>query len=346
MPVRTSRRLLVGLVAAIAALSACDDAGVTPTTSPQPTSTQALPGQVLVYGFEPGDIYTYSVELSQHIVLSSEGSAEAVAEQDIPGEVDVTVTAEGTFVYTASAAASGYSLAIDGKFDNVSVTGTADGETVDDPSDLPQLGTIQPISEVIEVDGRGRVISDPATTPAIGATPLTGLGGDLVRWVGPVLTDEPVSVGSTWTENSTDPTLGDEPVETTLTATLGGTETVEDTETLVIEIESTTGQADIDLAEFFAGFVGAFADPDDPESEAKGKALADQLVFHITIAPSSSEGTAWFDPEAGLALRSVSTGPPTVFDMEVALPDEDTGELETYNMHLELTQTLEYSLVP
>ncbi|MGH8912856.1 MAG: hypothetical protein ACRDVD_10100, partial [Acidimicrobiia bacterium] len=90
-------------------------------------------------------------------------------------------------------------------------------------------------------------------------------------------------------------------------------------------------------------FMGAFADPEDPESDFE--AMADQLVFRMTIAPSSSEGTTSFQPDRGLALRSTTAGPPTVFQMEVALPDEDTGELETYEMRLEVAQTIDYTLV-
>jgi hypothetical protein len=32
--------------------------------------------------------------------------------------------------------------------------------------------------------------------------------------------------------------------------------------------------------------------------------------------------------------------------MEVAMPDEETGELQSYSMRLDVTQALDYTLVP
>lgn len=352
-------RLLAAVLVLGVLAATCDGSGSAVSTdgSADPTtqgSTQPPPtaqGQVLSYGFEAGDTYTYDLALDQHIVLESEGSTAAISEDDLPTSADVTVTATGKFVYEVSAGPEEgtYSVAIDGSFTDVTVDGTADGEPVDDVADIEQLGTIDPVSTVVVVDSQGRVTQGP-TSPTdalgLGATPLAGLSGDLGRMVGPVLSAEPVAVGDTWTETSTDPNLGDEPVETTVIATLSGTESIDGVETLVIEVESSTGEANIDLAEFFAGFMGAFTDPDDPQATADLEEMADNIVFRITIAPSSGQETTWFDPEVGLALRSTTTGPPTVFRMEVALPDEDTGELESYDMHLDVAQTLDYTLVP
>lgn len=334
-------------------LAACDGGGGDPVTTGAPGTTTPptteVEGEVLAYEFEAGDTHTYSVSLTQHIVLSSEGSSEAVGEEGIPGEMDVTIAADGTFEYAVSAGPTPetYSLAIDGTFANVEVSGTVDGEAADDPSDLEGLGAIQPVSTVVVVDSQGRVTSDPNSPTAsigLGATPLTGLGGDLSRWVGPVLSADPVTVGSTWTETSVDESIGDEPVETTLTATITGTEAGDGFETFVIATDTATGQADIDLTEFFAGFLGAFNDPDDPDAQAELEEMLDQLVFRITIEPSTSEGTSWFDPGAGLARRSVVDGSPTRFRMDVRVPDEETGELESFTMDLEVTQSLEYVL--
>jgi len=352
-----SIRLLAVVLAVAVGVAACDDSGSTDSTGTSgpsistsaPESTADMPQrELLSYGFEVGDVYSYDVALEQHILLESEGADEAIGDQGVPASADVIVTAAGRFAYEVSAGpdTESYSVAIEGSFSDVAIEGTADGEQVADASDIEQLGVIEPVSTVVVVDSLGRLTQDPTSPTGVlglGATPLTGLSGDLGRMVGPVLSPEPVTVGDTWTETYTETNLGDEPVETTLTATLTGTETVDGAETLVIDTESRTGQADIDLAEFFAGFMGAFADPEDPEADFE--AMADQLVFRITIAPSSTEGTTWFRPESGLALRSTTTGPPTAFQMEVALPDEDTGELETYEMRLEVAQTIDYTLV-
>lgn len=313
--------------------------------------TDSGEARLLEYGFETGQKYAYDLALEQHIALQSEGTAEAVGEEGVPESADVTVTATGTFTFEVVAGPTDgtYSVTVNGSFPDSTVEGTVDGEPVDDASDIDELGVIQPVSTSVVVDSQGRVLDDstsPSDALGLGATPLAGLSGDLGRIVGPIFSAEPVSVGDTWTETTTDTVLGDAPVDTVMEATLTGEETLDGAETLVISTTSTTGQAEIDLADFFAEFMGAFADPDDPEAQAELEQAIDQLVFRITIDPSSTEGTTWFDPEQGVAARSTTSGPPTTFRMEVAMPDEETGELQSYRMRLDVTQSLDYTLVP
>jgi hypothetical protein len=351
------RRVL--LVALCLFVAACESTGQ-PNDTDQPgaseptgstTPTDSGEARLLEYGFEAGEVYTYDLALEQHIVLQSEGTADAIGEEGVPASADVTVTATGTFTFEFAAGPEDgtYSVTVTGSFPDSTVEGKVDGEPVDDAADIDELGVIQPVSTVVVVDSRGRILDDstsPSDALGLGATPLAGLSGDLGRMVGPVLPAEPVAVGDTWTETTTDTVLGDAPVDTVMEATLTGKETLDGADTLVIGTTSTTGQAEIDLADFFAEFMGAFADPDDPEAQARLEEAIDQLVFRITIAPSSSESTTWFDAEQGVAVRSTTSGPPTTFRMEVAMPDEETGELQNYSMLLDVTQTLDYTLVP
>jgi hypothetical protein len=345
------------LVALCLFVAACESTGQ-PNDTDQPGSSEPAASttptdagaRLLEYGFEAGQVYTYDLALEQHIVLQSEGTADAIGEEGVPESADVTVTATGTFSFEVAAGPGEgtYSVTVNGTFPDSTVEGTVDGEPVDDATDIDELGVIQPVSTVVVVDSPGRILDDstsPSDALGLGATPLAGLSGDLGRIVGPILPAEPVTVGDTWTETTTDTVLGDAPVDTVMEATLTGKEALAGADTLVIGTTSTTGQADMDLADFFAEFMGAFADPDDPEAQAQLDRAIDQLVFRITIDPSSSESTTWFDPEQGVAARSTTSGPPSTFRMEVAMPDEETGELQGYSMRLDVTQALDYTLV-
>src|SRR5680860_672836 len=112
MSTASIRLLAVVLVVAVG-VAACDDSGTTDSTGtdgsatstsvPESTAGTPPPGRLLSYGFEVGDVYNYDVALEQHIVLESEGAAEAIGDQGVPASADVIVTATGRFVYEVSA---------------------------------------------------------------------------------------------------------------------------------------------------------------------------------------------------------------------------------------------------
>ncbi|CAN5798104.1 hypothetical protein BH23ACT5_BH23ACT5_24470 [soil metagenome] len=335
-----SIRVLV--CAALVACSACtSDTQVTPeTTAPDPIEEVDL-----AYDFTAGTSLTYRVEIEQQLVLETDGSSSAAAEEGIPVSANVTIEAVGTFTYTFSDGTdeATHTVDIDGQFDEVTVTGIIDGEDVDDPSDIAELGTIEPVAVTVVVDDRGRVVDDttlPSDPMGFGMAPLSGLSGDLRRLPGPVLPEGPVSQGDTWTEAVEAPGMGDTPAMTTVTATLTGTEVVEGIESTVIESTTEVEEVVVDLSEFFAGFLGAFADPDDDAGEVD--ALIDQIEFRITMEPSTSIATAWLD-SAGRIVRSTTDGP-TALRMVVALPDEQSGEVENFELSLDVSQAIVYTL--
>ena len=298
------------------------------------------------YGFTAGDSYTYSLDMSEHVVLDTQGVASAVTDQQIPGTADVQIDATGTFVYTVAAGTDPgtYQLTIEGDFSDIGVSGTADGQKVTQPSDLPGLGSISPVSKTIVVDSRGQVLDqsqDPQDLFGLGGTPLASLSGDLGQFVGPVLPADPVAQGDTWNLEYSNPDLGDEPVKTSTTATLSGTETVDGVDTVVISSETKTDQGTVDLADFFKGFLGAFGGGSTPDSTSLPN--LDQLVFRITTAPSTGNSQSWFDPGRGLVVRSTSSGP-TSLTMDVSLPG-DNGDLNQFTMNLDTQQELDYRLV-
>lgn len=293
---------------------------------------------------------TYQLDLTQNLVLTTEGEAAAVSSEDIPASADVEISATGNLVFrvTEGPQPDTYNIAIEGEFDEVAVEGTADGEQVDDVDQLSQLGGINPVSTVIVVDRYGRVVHEDEEESTGGdplgssGLPLAGLTGDLTQLMGPVLPEDPVRSGDRWTHTFSDPTLADEPVETTAVGVLLGAEMVDGAEALVIETQTETEAGEVNLSEFFSQFLLAFED--DASSEGLGEDL-EQLVFRIVVDPSSSEGTAWFDASQGLVLRSTTSGSSNI-RMEVSLPDEETGDYQDFNMALETEQSLEYNLVP
>jgi hypothetical protein len=318
-----------------------DDGGV-PTPAPTGTSPE---GVVLAYALAPGMVLVYDLELVQRLVLSTEGESAAVVDEDLPEEADLTITAPGRLTFTISDGPDDetYRVDIEGEFGDVEVDGTADGEEVDDPSDIEQLGAIQPVAATMVVDARGRVVDDPSAAAPAPAAPLSGLTGDLSRFVGPVLPDGPVAEGDSWTDTHSELVLGDEPVERTVTGTLAALETNGGVETMVIETESRTSAAEVDLAEFFAEFLVALAEesadaPDDVDR------MLEQLVFRILIEPATSGATTRFDAARGVVIGSTTSGS-TRLSMEAALPDEETGDIQRFDMRLDTDQTIEYSLV-
>lgn len=299
----------------------------------------------LTYRFEAGDEFLYDVALSQSLSLATSGDATAVAEGDLPGSAQVTIDASGPFTYSVSDGPSEgtFAIAIDGEFTDVSVEGTVDGEPVEDPEQLAGLSTVAPVAPVsttVLVDGRGRVVGDTTSTTdplGLGASPLTGLAGDLSRFVGPPLPAEEVVEGQTWTETSRSPSpLSDEPIETTVAAAVSGSDTLDGRDVLVIESTSETGPIRVDLSEFIAGFLGAF-------EEGGGDPPAGDLQFEIEVDPTTTQAVTSFDPASGTVVRSTVAGP-TGLSMTVVLPGDDGGELERYEVRLEVDQEVSYHL--
>lgn len=310
--------------------------------APEPSPTQTtLPGVDLAYAFETGSVLVYEVDLHQDLTFETQGEVAAVVDDDLPASADVTIEATGELAFTVSDGPEDgtYRLDVEGDFDDVTVTGTADGEEVTDPADVEQFGTIQPIANSMVVDSRGRVVAEGPELPSP-AAPLSGLTGDLGGFFGPVLPEGPVFEGQSWTETYAAQVLGEEAAERTVTGGFSREES-ERLEVVVVETESVTEGAEVDLTAFFEEFLLALAEDAVDDTATVDP---DQVAFRITIEPTDSEGTAHLDASRGLVVNSISTGS-TSLQMDVALPDQDTGDIQEFVIHLETRQTIEYSLV-
>ncbi len=340
-----ARVLICAAVLTVTACTSDSDREVSEVVAPEPDPVEEL---LLVYDFESADRHTYQVELEQQLVLETTGSSEAVAEEGIPSAADVIIVAVGTFTFTYSAGPDEgtYTVDIDGQFTDVVVTGTVDGQPVDDASDLADLGAIEPVSASVVVDHQGRIVDDTTVSSdplGFGVSPLAGVSGDLRRLPGPILPEGAVAQGDQWTEDFSSPGMADVAVATTVTSTLTAAELADGRETVVIDSVTNADEAVMDLSEFFAGFMGAFFDPDEGDSPESIEALIDQVVFRITMPASTSTSQAWLDPD-GTVVRSAAEGVSSL-RMAVVLPDDQSGELENFDLSLDVDQSLVYTLL-
>jgi hypothetical protein len=351
---------VIGLV-----LSACggdDGAGGTATsTAPDTTVGAEQPEEILLsYDLAAGDTYVYDVAIDQEISLQAEGEGSALGDEEIPGQADVNITGEGTFTFEVADGPQPdtYEVTITGDFDDLTVTGTVDGEDIS--SDLaageeaPDFASLEPVSMTVIVDEQGNVIpGDPAAEDPFGGMfgGLESLAGDALpgaqvgQFFGPPFGDEAVTVGDTWSTSFDTPGFGEETITTSVDSAATGTDTINGVDVLVVETTSTTSAFEFDLGEFFIALFAGFM-PEDPlpEEQAEIDALVENLRFVIRSDESTANSTTYFDAAAGITrMFEVSSAASMGFD--VNFPDEETGELSGFLMDMEISQTITHSLV-
>jgi hypothetical protein len=353
-------RTLTLLTSFVLVLAACNGgvADETTTTSTvETTTTTTLPeveAVVLTYALEPGASYTYEVNIDQAIDLTTSGDTSAMGEEDLPGEMSLTVSGTSTFTHTVSEGPEPGTFQIDivGDFTDLEFGGTIDGEPVEE-SDIPELAEMEPVDVSIVVDERGNVIPDDSADAdflgAFGGLDMLdqfGAGGGAGQFVGPPLPEGEVTVGDTWTETIETPTMPtDDPVTTRIDSEVVATDKVDGAEVFVIDSTATTSAIEFDLAELLIGFMTAFIPEDATEEElAEIEAIVEHLRFAFSIDESVADTTTWFDPDLGLS-RQAETSSTTHMVMDVNIPDEATGEMVEFLMDMSISQNVSYRLV-
>lgn len=332
-------------------LAGCSDSSGNPDQSTTLPENQPEP-VLLSYSLAAGTEYTYDVEMTQNIVMTAEGSGSSVGEEDFPGAADVQMTAKGTISYSVAEGPepNTFEVTITGDFDDVTATGTVDGEQIDS-GDVPDFAELQPVEATVVVDEQGNIIPDelnldPTAGLLGGMENLTDLpGANLAQFFGPPLGDDAVTVGQSWTSTVSTPGPGDEPTVTTTTGTVSGTDNVDGVEVFVIESTSETSPVEFDLAEFFVGLFSGFlpASPS-PEEQEELQALIDGLRFAVSVDAARAESTTLFDPVAGMA-RSFDSSNSSNVAMDINFPDESTGDLVGFVMNMKVEQLLNHRLV-
>ena len=324
------------------------------TTSSAPPSAEAV---LLSYSLTAGDEFQYEVGLDQHIELEASGDASAMGEEEIPGQASVDIAGTAVFTHTVAAGPEDgtYEIHITGNFEDVSVTGTVDGEPVDS-SEVPDFASMEPVDVTVVVDEQGNVISaggDDVEDPLggmfgdlgsmSGSAPAPGL--DPGQFFGPLFSDEEVAVGDTWSDEVETPGFGEEPIVTSVSSTVTGTEQFDGADVYLIETTSSTSPIEFDLAEFFRGLFGAFI-PEEATAEetAEFDELMNDLRFLINIDDTTADATSRFDAEAGSSANQMTTAA-THIVMDMMIPDETTGEMIGFQMEMTIDQGITYHLI-
>lgn len=354
------------LVAVLAlVVAACGGEG-----SPNPTDGSPLPPPEAVqlsYSLEAGSTMSYEVDMEQSIQMDIEGDPTALAEageEDFPETMDIQMTGTSTFTHSVDDGPEPgtYEITITGDFSDIEFSGTIDGEDItggDDPALPDDLTGMAPVETTIIVDEQGNII--PSEEGGMGEElfgDMGGLGGlDMLgslgstagspgQFVGPPFTDEEVTVGDTWSETIEIPTLPDaDPIVTTVDSEVVASEELDGVAVLVIETNTSTSAIEFDLAEMIIGFMTAFLPEDASDEElAEIEALTEQLRFAFSVDPSAAAMTTWFDAEAGLTRQSEVTTDSHVV-MDVAMPDETTGEVVELAMDMTIDSNVVYRLL-
>jgi len=332
----------------------------TTTTAPEATTTSEVPTEAtrpdalsLSYTLEAGTTFEYEVGIDQQIEMSATGDASAMGDEEIPGNASINLI--GTTIFTHSVAQGPdpdtYEITIKGDFTDLQITGTIDGEPIDQ-TELPDFAEMEAIDVTVVVDEQGNIIpGDDMFGDALGGD-LGGFGDlgapgmDPGRFVGPPFADRPVTVGDSWSETIETPMfMGGEPIVTQIDNEVTATETIDGYEVLVIETTSTTSMIEFDLAEFLIGFIQGFMPGDaTDEEQAEIDAIAEELRFLFVIDETVSNMTTWFDAQAGYA-RQAEFSMSTSIVMDINMPDDETGEMVTFGMEMSIAQDVSYRLI-
>lgn len=343
------------VVAACSGGTAGEDATTTTQAAETTTTLDAPEAMKLSYELEPGTSHTYEVTMNQQIDMAAEGNGAALGEEDIPEDMSVGVVGTTTFTYEVSEGPEPdtFEIHITGDFGDLEFSGTVDGEDFTG-EELPDFAEMEPVDVTVVVDSQGNVIPDES---GLGDDFFGDLGGlDMLenlgsgagggQFVGPPFSDEDVTVGDTWSETIEVPGMaGGDMFTTQIDNVVTATETIDGAETFVIETTTTTSAIEFDLAEFFLGFMFAFLPEDASDEEvAEMEELAEQIKFLFNIDETTTDLTTWFDPGLGLA-RQADFANETHLVMDIAMPDEESGELVEFSMDMTIDQDISYRLV-
>jgi len=348
-------RLIVMVVAAAVCITAC---GSTPDSAPPsskaplvPTTAPTAERVAFVYSYEPGDHHEYAFDLDQNLRMTVEAEGdENLLGENPPEAIDVTTSIAGKVTYdiTDGPAPGTRQISISGVFDEMTVGGTVDGETIEEgmleEGTVPDLATVPDLTIVI--DERGRLVSiDGEELPedvAFFGDPFSQLSeftsGGLGSHFGPEFPEEPLSVGDTWSFTQSDEIEGlDATMSITTNYTVTGMEVLSGRQNAVIEFTTETSQVVLDLGAMFQALFDAFGDMS-AELEGETPDTAPEIpniTFLITVAPSSAEGTVWFDQEAGIVTK-FARDTTTNISMVMDLSDTENVARTAVNMDLDM----------
>jgi len=330
-----------------------------PTTTAvteDPVATAAIPdARRLSYSLEVGSQYEYEVDLIQHVEMSVTGETAALGEAGLPGVAvfDLAGTTVLTYTVVDGPTEGTYAIIIEGRFADLEVSGTIDGESIDLQGEVPYLspGGREPIQGTVIVDEYGNVIPDEESIEDLGE-PFSGLVGfdpasapglDPGQFVGPILSVTEVAMGDTWSFEVETRGFGDDPMVTSITSTLTGLDEIDGMEVFVIETATNTAPIGSDLGEIYVEFMTGFVPPDG-EDAAEFEAILEDFRLLMSIDKTSSETVTWFDVGVGL-VRQHNSVASTHIVMDSNIPDLASTELSGSVVDMVIDSEIEYRLI-
>lgn len=353
--------LLAALALAAVACSPSDTTGQSGTSDEAVTAVDEAPDPIrLSYELVAGTSYNYEVGLDQSIELTAEGNASAAgSEHDIPGAVSINVSGTATLTHEIleGPEEGTFEIHITGDFGDLAVTGTVDGEDV--AGEIPDFAELGPIDVTVVVDEMGNVVDGEGSIGEdffggdLGRLgDFGGLGDfgsaadDLGRFFGPALTEEEVTVGDTWSETIETPgVFGGDPIVTQVDSEVIAAEPLDGHDVLVIATTTTTDSISFDLGEILIGFMLTVAPEGiSDEEQAEIDAVAESIKFLFQIDETVASNTTWFDFEAGIARQAEHHSDVRIV-MDINAPDDETGELEQFEMDMTIDQAITFRLI-
>lgn len=294
----------------------------------------AVDGMALAYGLDPGQRIAYDLDMTMDMDmdLTAPGmSGEAKMALDVGGLAKYAVgpgTEPGTVAVTMRASIENLDFR-EFTMDGQSLLGVMSEEDL-----LAEMGGADLLPEItVLLDERGNVLGVNGGD-AFSADFLSGFGGGLgpsqsslgrESFFGPPFPDEQLGVGSQWTvEDRFDVApLGN--LDVTSTYVVTGRENLAGRDVFVIKSDVATSELKIDLADLFKSLLDA------SEGDLAGFGLTNdglqggfedmfaEIDGTIVMAPMRVTGTTWFDPAAGLIVRSSETAIVTM-TMDMTMP--------------------------
>lgn len=353
-----SRRPFVSLIALLFTLAACagspDTTSTTGTLPDNTTVPSSVPDAVaLSYTLASGQVYVFEVDMEGSVEMTSTGDPDAMGEGDLPGEAAFQISGTAVITYEVSDGpeAGTFTVKITGDWSDLVFSGTVDGEPIDE-DDPPGFADMDPVDVTIVVDANGRPIQEGSDGfddlfGGFGAfEDLLSGGFNLGSFFGPPFSDGEVTVGDTWTETVDVPGMGDDVFTTEIRSRVARTESLGGVEVFVIDTVTDTPLIEFDLAEMIIGMFEAFLQFGNPTAEelAEFYEMAEQIRFAFRIEPATTTMTTWFDNEAGIT-RQLEIDGSVSMAFDLAMPDEDTGEVAAFALELKTTQSVRQRLI-
>lgn len=354
------RRTTISVALFALALAACGGSTAEETTTTSTTmATPEIEPTLLSYTLESGDVYEYEIDMSQSIEIVTEGQGQEFTDEEIPGSASVQVEGMGNVSYEVAEGPDPdtFAVTINIDFSDLEVSGTMDGEPIDDPDEVPELAEMEPVEVTVIVDEHGNItpadpdIEDPFSGLLGGMGDLGGLGSSglpgtqMGQFFGPPFADREVAVGDTWSSSVENEGFGFDPITTTVASEVTGTDTIGSSEVFIIETTSTTSAFEFDFGQFFIGLFTGFL-PEDPSAEEQAEidALIENLRFILSSDESVADSVTYFDPEVGITRQFEVTSSSNI-SMDMNFPDEETGEMVGFVMDMSISQTINHRLV-